>query len=61
MGRAPGGKEMKEAIIYLTVIIVIMAWVGLTVIIASRSYINGFNEGYEFGKEAKDEDNNKPH
>ena len=41
---------MKEAIIYLTVTIVIMAWVGLTVIIASRSYTNGFNEGYEFGK-----------
>ena len=47
---------MKEAIIYLTVIIVIIAWVGLTVIIASRSYINGFNEGYEFGKRIKDED-----
>lgn len=51
---------MKEAIIYLTVAIVIMAWVGLTVIIASRSYINGFNEGYEFGKRARDEDNDKP-
>lgn len=51
---------MKEAIIYLIVIIVIIAWVGLTVIIASRSYINGFNEGYEFGKRIKDEDNDKP-
>ena len=47
---------MNEAIIYLTVIIVIIAWVGLTVIIASRSYINGFNESYEFGKRIKDED-----
>ena len=52
---------MKTEIYWLLAIIVIMALIGLGFIIATRNYTSGFEEGYEFGKRARDEDNNKPH
>lgn len=39
---------------FLIAIIVLMIWAAITCIIASKAYYNGFEEGFEAGKRAKD-------
>lgn len=48
---------MNTTVYYLVALIVFMIWAAVTCIIASRSYYNGFEEGFEAGKKAKHGEN----
>lgn len=45
---------MNSTMYWLIGTIVALIWAAVTCIIASNSYYNGFNEGYEAGKKARD-------
>ena len=45
---------MNTALYYLIAIVVFLIWAAVTCIIASKSYYNGFEEGFEAGKKARD-------